>query len=374
MSDLQILLDEETTLVFEVEVQGASTKNLKSRFIIETNEGMDLSFDGKLDNTSLSVKMPILALTLEPNTYKCRLEMILEGEKFSTPLETTIDTILPVKTRVGIKGNKVHQKKQVKGTVIVKDDVTIEERIPAVPVIDEVKEVKEVKEVLPETKVKIYDEKNQLVEIETKNHQFELKALGDDGTFEGYGSIFGNVDSYGDIVVKGAFEKTLKERKNVKLLWQHDTREPIGVFTEMFEDTTGLVVKGQIAMDVQKGKEAYALLKMGAIDGLSIGYKTIRSKIDKKSNSRLLTELKLFEVSVVTFPANEVSTVTAVKSEMDALTSADEIAVLDFVKSLQTKDAPIDTDHPSTDADKNSDTPIEDNHLLQQLMKELNAK
>ena len=104
---------------------------------------------------------------------------------------------------------------------------------------------------------------------------FEVKAVNDDGTLEGYGSVFGVKDSYSDVIQKGAFEASIKQHKANKsmpaLLWQHDAGQPIGVWTEMSEDDNGLKVKGRLAMDTEKGKEAYALLKMGAISGMSIG-------------------------------------------------------------------------------------------------------
>lgn len=154
--------------------------------------------------------------------------------------------------------------------------------------------------------------------METKILQVaaELKADGE-GIVEGYGSIFGNEDSYGDIVAPGAFEETLAEAKAVgrypAMLWQHDPSEPIGVGTDMAEDSRGLKVRGKFA-DTQRGQEALALVKMGALTGLSIGYSTVGAEYDDQAETRTLTKVKLWEVSPVTFPANDKARITRVKS------------------------------------------------------------
>lgn len=148
--------------------------------------------------------------------------------------------------------------------------------------------------------------------------RFEVKALGADGVFEGYGSVFGVKDSYGDIVVKGAFNDSLAaHRKNGSLpalLWQHDSDEPIGVYLDMREDDHGLFVKGQLALKTQRGAEAYELLKMKAISGMSIGYVTQEETFDKATGTNMLSKLQLWETSLVTFPANDSARVSAVKS------------------------------------------------------------
>lgn len=127
-----------------------------------------------------------------------------------------------------------------------------------------------------------------------------------DGTeIEGYASYFGRKDQGGDIVEKGAYGRSLKtlaaKGRSVKMLWQHDPAQPIGVWDEVREDDKGLYVKGRILTDVERGREAAALLAAGAIDGLSIGYRTVRAHKDGKG-ARLLSELELWEVSLVTFP------------------------------------------------------------------------
>ncbi|MBD2842700.1 HK97 family phage prohead protease [Erythrobacter rubeus] len=145
-----------------------------------------------------------------------------------------------------------------------------------------------------------------------------VKDFGDNGTFSGYGSIFGNVDSYGDIVERGAFVTSLSEHEErggmPKLFWQHDPWQPIGKWLAMEEDETGLRVEGQLNMEVQQGREAYALLKAGDIDGLSIGYRVRESERDEDSGHLLLREIDLIEVSVVSLGANDKALVSAVKN------------------------------------------------------------
>lgn len=125
------------------------------------------------------------------------------------------------------------------------------------------------------------------------------------GVISGYASRFGLVDQGGDKVMAGAYTKSLKragdEGRNVKMLWQHDPSQPIGVWDEVKEDETGLYVKGRILEDVAKGREAIALIKAGAMDGMSIGYQT-RKATKGSDGSRELRDLDLWEVSLVTFP------------------------------------------------------------------------
>lgn len=150
--------------------------------------------------------------------------------------------------------------------------------------------------------------------MEKKTFKFEIKELQEDGTFEGYAAIFNNIDSYGDIIEKGAFKKTLSEHAEFPILWSHDPRDPIGVVSAE-EDTHGLKVKGKLALGVQRAREIYELMKMKAVKGLSIGYDTIQKLIDEVG--RHLKEVKLWEVSPCTFQANELAEVTAVK-EMES--------------------------------------------------------
>ena len=147
--------------------------------------------------------------------------------------------------------------------------------------------------------------------------QFDVKAVAEDGTFTGYASTFNNSDLGGDIVLPGAFTKSLTKRPaaKVKMLRAHDQSEPIGIWTSLAEDSKGLKATGQLTLDTTKGRETYALLKAGAMDGLSIGYKTVKADFDRAKGARLLKELDLGEISVVTFPMNPRATVSAVKSE-----------------------------------------------------------
>lgn len=167
--------------------------------------------------------------------------------------------------------------------------------------------------------------------IEVRSFALKLDSVSEDGVIEGYGSVFGVVDSYGDIVVPGAFVKSLADHKTSgtmpAMLWQHKPDSPIGVWTEMVEDSKGLRVKGQLIMEVAKAKEAHALLKKGAINGLSIGFVSKEWSYDRDSENRTLIEVDLWEVSPVTFPANGKSRITNVKSadEMSAPKDAERI-------------------------------------------------
>lgn len=144
----------------------------------------------------------------------------------------------------------------------------------------------------------------------------ELKALKDSGEFEGYGSVFDNEDSGGDVVAKGAFRNSLmsKPLNQVKMLFNHDPAQPIGSWTELKEDERGLYVKGQIITAVAKGAEVLALMQAKVLDGLSIGYRTVVSELDHDTYVRKLIEVDLWEVSVVTFPMNTQARVDAVKN------------------------------------------------------------
>jgi len=151
-----------------------------------------------------------------------------------------------------------------------------------------------------------------------------IKSLGADGLFSGYASVFGALDHQNEIVAAGAFAHTLanwqQQGRMPAMLWMHDPSQPIGVWLSLNEDRNGLAVQGRLALRTQKGLEAYELLKMGALTGLSIGYRVIKSRLDGKRKARVLTELDLFEISLVTFPANEAARVRDVKAP--ALASA----------------------------------------------------
>ena len=154
-------------------------------------------------------------------------------------------------------------------------------------------------------------------QIKNKSFPFEIKTISETGAFTGYASVFGNEDLWGDIVVAGAFSKSIAEKKPA-MLWQHNSDEPIGVWAVIKEDEKGLYVEGQLLIDgVAKAKEAYELLVAKAISGLSIGYRAVswewRKKDDSKDEVRLLKEIDLWEISLVTFPANTEARVGDVK-------------------------------------------------------------
>lgn len=151
-------------------------------------------------------------------------------------------------------------------------------------------------------------------------------ALRDGAEIAGYASLFGATDQGGDVVQKGAYGASLsrlaKAGSGVKMLWQHDPTRPIGVWDEVREDGRGLWVKGRLLLEVQAAREAHVLLQAGAIDGLSIGYRTIRSE-KAKSGQRLLHEIELWEVSLVTFPMLPEARVQADPSDLEAGLEAD---------------------------------------------------
>jgi HK97 family phage prohead protease len=153
------------------------------------------------------------------------------------------------------------------------------------------------------------------MEMQYKQVSFETKSVSDNGQIEGYASVFGNVDSYGDVVVKGAFSDFLSNNseKKIPILWQHDTREPVGVASQLKEDDKGLYMMSELALKVRRGQEAHELAKMGAITGFSIGYTVEEERFSKQEGINYLTRLKLWEVSIVTFPANEKAQIEGVK-------------------------------------------------------------
>jgi HK97 family phage prohead protease len=149
--------------------------------------------------------------------------------------------------------------------------------------------------------------------------KFAAAGLGDveaDGSFSGYASLFGEADLNRDVVMPGAFAASLARRgaAGVRMLFQHDPAAPIGVWTEIREDARGLFVRGRLMTDVAKGREVLALMRAGAIDGLSIGFRTVRGRTDAKTGIRRLLEVDLWEISVVTFPMLPAARVSAVKA------------------------------------------------------------
>ena len=143
--------------------------------------------------------------------------------------------------------------------------------------------------------------------------ELEAKALGDSGEFSGYAAIFGNIDQGGDILERGAFKEILTTKDNmVRILYQHDMRQPIGK-AMVKEDSKGLYFDGKLVLDNANARSAYALMKQGILDGMSIGYDTIKSKTDEDGN-RILQAVKLYEISTVTFGMNPAALIESVKA------------------------------------------------------------
>ena len=148
---------------------------------------------------------------------------------------------------------------------------------------------------------------------------FEVKSLDEGGHFEGYASVFGVQDYDGDVIVKGAFRKSIEQYRQAsrmpKMLWQHDMRDICGKWQDMHEDEHGLYVKGSLILDTQRGREAYALMKAGVLDGMSIGFNVVEAgPSDQRSRGRVIEEVDLWEVSLVTWGANPDALVTSVKA------------------------------------------------------------
>lgn len=158
--------------------------------------------------------------------------------------------------------------------------------------------------------------------LKTKAIDFNVKAIDDDGFFSGYCSVFDVEDSYGDVVKAGAYTDTIKawvdKGKMPPILWQHNRSDVIGVWTKLTEDEKGLYGEGRLLVkDVAKAREAHALMKAGAIDGLSIGYRVQKWSYNEDDDVLELLAIDLKEVSVVTFPANDESLVDNIKSKLE---------------------------------------------------------
>lgn len=191
---------------------------------------------------------------------------------------------------------------------------------------------------------------------EQKNFTFEIKDFDDAlGLVKGYLATFDNIDETGDRIRPGAFKRTLQSKYQYKqahqktylmpLLWQHDIGTPVGGYTEAKEDNIGLYVEFQIDMDIQRGKEAYSGLKKGYIFQQSIGYDTIQSEYVKEPDGKMvrdLLEIRLWEGSIVTFPANELAVVTSVKAsegkQMDEKPPKERKTLLEYYNELMAQD------------------------------------
>jgi len=152
-------------------------------------------------------------------------------------------------------------------------------------------------------------------ERERKFAPVDLTSVEASGTFSGYASIFGKADLGGDLVEPGAFAESLAARgvSGVKMLFQHDPAEPIGVWEELVEDDIGLLARGRLMPEVARAREVLSLMRAGALDGLSIGFRTVKGRTDPKTGIRRLSEIDLWEVSVVTFPMLPEARVETVK-------------------------------------------------------------
>ena len=175
------------------------------------------------------------------------------------------------------------------------------------------------------------------LQLQHKQFAFKADSVNDNGSFSGYGSVFGNIDSYREIVAPGAFEDSLKSIADsgdpLPALWQHDSSQPIGGYNLLEEDDHGLKVDGFLMVDeIPMAKQAHALMKRRVVKGLSIGYYVLADSFDEKDRIRTLTKLDLVEISIVTFPANPEAQIDAVKAK---LARGDLPTLREFEKSLR---------------------------------------
>jgi len=205
-----------------------------------------------------------------------------------------------------------------------------------------------------------------------KFYRFKLDndSLTEAGAFRGYASIWNVVDSQGDIVEKGAFRKTLKEKKNgrVKLLWSHDAYGPPIGYVTAAEDEHGLAVEGQLFLEANaRAREAYAAAMADVLDGLSIGYKTIKDTMDRSANVRRLKELELYEISLCNFQACPGAVVTGVKS-LDALAgcveelrgeSLDEEQKTELINQIESLQALLPKSEPPAGTPSGQEPPVD---------------
>ncbi|GAC1333129.1 MAG: HK97 family phage prohead protease [Beijerinckiaceae bacterium] len=170
--------------------------------------------------------------------------------------------------------------------------------------------------------------------IEFKRAATDISSVTPSGLFEGYASLFGIVDSGRYEVVAGAFAASLAKRSpaGVKMLWQHRAAEPIGNWTSLAEDSHGLRVAGRLNLAVARAREVLALMRAGAVDGLSIGFKAGRSTTDRKTGIRRLYAVDLWEISVVTFPMLPQARITAVKDARAAAAGTEDARLLRALK------------------------------------------
>jgi HK97 family phage prohead protease len=152
---------------------------------------------------------------------------------------------------------------------------------------------------------------------ESRLTRFDCKSLDASGVFTGYAARFNSADLGRDLILPGAFAESLAQRgvSGVRMLFQHDPAEPIGVWLELREDTRGLFVRGRLISEIARGREVLALMRAGAIDGLSIGFRTVEGRTNPKTGVRRIAKIDLWEISVVTFPMHPGARVSAFKRE-----------------------------------------------------------
>ncbi|APX69329.1 HK97 family phage prohead protease [Brucella sp. 6810] len=159
------------------------------------------------------------------------------------------------------------------------------------------------------------------LKLDMKRAALAVEEVEIDGSFSGYASVFGLPDLGNDVIEQGAFARALKERgaSGVRMLWQHDAAEPIGVWTQIREDARGLYVEGRLAKGVARAREALELMRSGGLDGLSIGFRTVRARKDARTGLRHITQADLWEISVVTFPMLPQARVTGIKAGLPTI-------------------------------------------------------
>jgi len=168
---------------------------------------------------------------------------------------------------------------------------------------------------------------------------FEIKQITDQGEFSGHAAVFDNIDFQGDIIVRGAFAKSLQENNQFVLLSQHNPTKPIGIVKGR-EDATGLFVEGKLALGVQEAKELRELALIKAVNSFSIGFAIKDSEFDEERNVRIIKEIELFEVSIVTFPANPRANIISMKGDKkNEVVSKKEITDLDNIETLKDAEA-----------------------------------
>lgn len=157
---------------------------------------------------------------------------------------------------------------------------------------------------------------------ERKFVELALDRVDEDGRFSGYASLFGEVDLGKDVVERGAFARSLRVRgpAGIRMLFQHDPNQPIGTWTEIREDARGLFVRGRLTRDVARAREILGLMRAGALDGLSIGFRAVKTRRDAASGVRRIQEADLWEISIVTFPMLPGARVGAIKTILPSRT------------------------------------------------------